>query len=34
MTSHYLRLLALSEFKGMQWINMHHDTIGFRTLVR
>jgi GxxExxY protein len=34
MTSHYLRLLALSEFKGMQWINMHHDTIGFKTLVR
>ena len=34
MTSHYLRLLALSEFKGMQSINMHHDTIGFRTLVR
>jgi GxxExxY protein len=34
MTSHYLRLLALSKFKGMQWINMHHNTIGFTTLMR
>ena len=32
--SHVQRLLSLSDFKSMQWINFHHHIVQFRTLTR
>jgi GxxExxY protein len=33
-TSHVQRLLSLSQFKAMQWLNFHHHTVQFRTLTK
>jgi hypothetical protein len=32
--SHARRLLALSDFKAMQWLNFHHHHIQFQTLTK
>ena len=33
-TRHVDRLLMLSDFNAMQWLNFHHETIRFQTLTR
>jgi GxxExxY protein len=33
-TNHLQRLLALSNFKAVQWINLHHNVVRLRTLTR